>query len=229
MRDVLRKVLIFVGLMILLAGLVFLAFGSVRSTVLEQVTTLPPSYKSWEVSGNLTGGNTYVLNIYASTEWETDWTEGGYSNSNKSQPVGVVITSPDGGETNLEACFYGSVGIKGPGYSEPGTVTYVETIYESNNSTCLSVDTPYVGALARFTVLEGGNYTARVSEAINWTSGPPGEMLFEEEVTVNPSSFTNLLEGSGLAFLFTGAIVLVCAFRASKEKRIKRKSARAKS
>jgi hypothetical protein len=225
-------VLISVGLLILVAGLVLLASGSVRSTKLEQVAS---SFKSWEVSGNLTSGNTYVVDIYASTTWEEDWTAAeGYTTA---QPVGVTITLPDGGEVanftvaNFTALFNGTVGIREGNYSEPGPVTYVQTVYNSVNSTYLSVGTSTL-PVACFRVLKGGNYTARVINGtlLNiWASGPPAEMLFEEEITLNPSSFTNLLEGSGVACLVTGVVVSVGAFRASKGKKIKRKSTRAKS
>jgi hypothetical protein len=223
LRDVLRKVLIFVGLMILLAGLVLLAFGSVRSTELEQLNS---SINSWKVSGNLTRGNTYVFDIYGSDKWKDDWSAGGYTTP---QPVGVVITSPDGGNTSLTAYFYATAPVSGVNYTVPGSVpTFVQVTYQSVDSNSLSVDTSYLQA--RFTVKNGGNYTARIiPESINWTSGPPYEMLFEEEVTENPGSFENLLEGSGLVCLFTGAAVSLLAIRARKGTRIKRKSARAKS
>lgn len=74
LRDVLRKLLVFVGLTILLAGLVLLAFGSARNT---KLVLLKDSYKSWEVSGNLASGHTYVMDIQSSQKWRMDIAEGG--------------------------------------------------------------------------------------------------------------------------------------------------------
>lgn len=217
--------LVFLGLTILLAGLVLLGFGSVRNKKLEQLTS---STNSWEVSGNLASGPTYVMDIYSSYQWKNDWTAaGGYDNS---QPVDVVITSPDGNKTELQAYFYATDPIVAANYTVPSPLpSFVEVEYRSVDYDSLSVDNSY--PQARFTVKRGGNYTARIiGETLNWTSGPPGEMVFEEEVIENPSSFTNLLEVSGVVCLFTGVVVSVWMARAGKRTRIKRKpSARAKS
>lgn len=220
----LRKVLVFVGLTILLVGLVLLGFGSVRNKKLEQLTS---STNSWEVSGNLTRGHTYVMDIYSSYQWRNDWTvAGGYDSS---QPVEVEIISPDGNKTELQAFFYATAPINAGNYTVPSPLpSFVHVEYSSVNYDSLSVDNSY--PQARFTVKRGGNYTARViGETLNWTSGPPREMVFEEEVIENPSSFTNLLEVSGVVCLFTGVVVSVWMARAGKKTRIKRKPARAKS
>jgi hypothetical protein len=218
-------VLVFLGLTILLVGLVLLGFGSVRNKKLEQLTS---STNSWEVSGNLTSGHTYVMDISSSIQWKNDWAAaGGYDYS---QPVDVIITSPDGSETELQAFFYTSP----PTYGVNETYilgyfpSFIHVEYRSVDYDSLDVDTSY--PQARFTVKKGGNYTARIKgETLNWTSGPPREMVFEEEVIDNPSSFTNLLEGSGVVCLFTGAVISVWMARAGKRTRIKRKSsARAK-
>ena len=218
--------LVFLGLTILLVGLVLLGFGSVRNKKLEQLTS---TTNSWEVSGNLTRGHTYVMDIYSSYQWKNDWTAAqGYGDI--AQPVDVVITSPDGNKTELQAFFYATAPINAGNYTVPSPLpSFVHVEYRSVDYDSLSVDTSY--PQARFTVKRGGNYTARIiGETLNWTSGPPGEMVFEEEVIENPNSFTNLLEGSGVVCLFTGAAVSVWMARAGKRTRIKRKpSARPKS
>jgi hypothetical protein len=224
----LRKVLLFLGLTILLVGLVLLGFGSARNKKLELLTS---STNSWEVSANLTRGHTYVMDIYSSYQWRNDWTAaGGYDTS---QPVDVEIISPDGNKTELQAFFYATDPIVAANYTVPSPLpSFVEVEYSSVDHDSLDVDTSY--PQARFTVKKEGNYTARIlpltDDMLTWTSGPPREMVFEEEVTENPSSFTNLLEGSGVVCLFTGAVVSVWMARASKRTRTGRKpSTRTKS
>jgi hypothetical protein len=223
----LRKVLLFLGLAIMLVGLGLLGFGSVRSKKLEQLTS---STNSWEVSGNLTRGHTYVMDILSSYKWRDDWTlADGYDNP---QPVDVEIISPDGNKTELKAYFYATAPIVGPNYTVPSPrPSFVEVQYASVDDDSLAVDYSY--PQARFTVKKEGNYTAKIipitDEILTWTSGPPSEMVFEEEIIENPTSFTNLLEGSGVVCLFTGAVVSVWMARAGKRTRIKRKPVRVKS
>jgi hypothetical protein len=166
-------------------------------------------------------GHTYVLDIHSSYQWRNDWDAhvGGYDYP---QPVEVVMISPDGNESELLAFFYAVAPTSGSNYSVPGALpSFVQVEYKSVDHKSLSVDTTY--PQARFTVISGGNYTARVNgQTINWTSGPPGEMIFEEEVVENPNSFTNLLEISGVACLVPGAVISVWGARASKKIRIKR-------
>jgi hypothetical protein len=228
LRDVLRKVLLFLGLAILLAGLVLLGFGSVRSKKLEQLSS---STNSWEVSGNLTSGHTYVMDIISSYQWRDDWTSaGGYPTS---QPVDVEIISPDGNKTELKAYFYATDPVVGPNYTVPSPrPSFVEVEYSTVDHNSLEVDASY--PQARFAVKNGGNYTARIipytDDLLAWTSGPPSQMVFEEEIIENASSLSDLLEGSGVVCLFSGAVISVWMARASKRTRTKRKpSTRAKS
>jgi hypothetical protein len=212
----LRKVLFFSGLTILLTGLVLLSIGSVRSVTLTKLTV---TSNSWQVSQNLTEGHTYVLDIYSSAKWRDDWdAAGGYDNP---QPVEVVIISPDGGETELQAFFYAEVPSSSGPYGVRGALpSFVQVEYKSVDYDSLHVDASY--PQARFIVEIGGNYTAEIVEkTLNWTSGPPEKMIFEEEITENPNLFTSLLESSGVACLFTGAIISAWGARASKKISIK--------
>jgi hypothetical protein len=222
LRDVLRKVLIFLGLTVLLVGLILLGVGSVRSVDLKEVTS---STKSWEVSGNLTSGPTYVMDIFSSTEWQKDYTGGGYTDA---QPIQVVITSPGGGETDLLAFFYG---MQAPsGTTALATVPKIVQVDYGSVDSSLIVDRSY--PQVRFSVRSGGNYTARIIHQVsqdvpegftNWTVGPPREMVFEEEVIENPSFYTSLIQSSGVVCLCTGAAVSVWTAKAGKGRRVKRK------
>jgi hypothetical protein len=212
----LRKVLFSLGLTILLAGLVLLGFGSVRNVKLELQTH---STGRWEVSGDLTMGHTYVMDIYSNASWQDDYTKGGYTDS---QPLQVVITSPEGGETNLLAFFYAVQPSSGSFSLKSTLPSLVEVDYKSVDYDSLIVDESY--PQARFTVKKGGNYTATIIKATdNWTTGPPREMVFEEEVIENQNLFTNLLQSSGVVCLFTGVVISVWMARATKKIRIQRK------
>lgn len=197
----------------MLAGLILLGIGSTRNVRLEQITS---TSASWEVSENLMKGHTYVFDIYSSYEWRDDYTAGGYEDP---QPVEVVMISPDGGETKLQAFFLAKLPSVSWYKSTLPSLVHVE--YRSVDSDSLDVDESY--PQVRFTVIRGGNYTARViEETLNWTIGPPGKMIFKEEVIENQNLFTNPLQSSGVACLFTGVVISVWMARASKKIRIKR-------
>lgn len=209
-----RKVLFFLGLSILLAGLVLLGVSSIRSVKLKEIAS---STASWEVSENLMKGHTYVFDIYSSYTWRDDYTMGGYEDA---QPVDVVIISPNENETSLQAFFFAVLPPLGSYYkSTLPSLVHVE--YRSVDSRSLDVDKSY--PQVRFTVIREGNYTARViEETLDWAIGPPKEMVFKEEVIENQNLFTNLLQSSGVACLLTGVVVSVWMARASKKIRIKR-------
>jgi hypothetical protein len=219
----LRKVLFSFGLIILLVGLIQLGVGSIRTAQLKQLTS---TANSWEVSGNLTAGNTYVLYIYSSYKWRDDFDAGEYTTP---QPVEVVITSPNRANTTLQAYFYAELPTSESNISVRGALpSNVQVEYRSVDYNDLSVDASY--AQPRFAVKSGGMYTAIVVEDnINWTSGPPENMIFEEEVVENPYSFTNLLQISGVACLATGAVISAGGARTSQKMGIKRKTKRDKN
>jgi len=221
LRSVVRKTLLFLGLAIIVVGLVLLGFSSVKGKKLEVISS---STNSWEVSGNLTLGHSYVMDIYSSYQWRDDWTiAGGYDNP---QPVDVEIISPDGNNTMLQAFFYATAPVRASNYTVPSPMpTMIRVEYSSVDHDSIIVDTSY--SQVRFAVKEGGNYTSRILTVdgynLTWTSGPPREMVFEEEVAEDLSSLTNLFEASGLVSLLTGVVVSVWTARTGKKPRIKRK------
>jgi hypothetical protein len=197
---------------------------------LEQLTS---TANSWEVSGNLTVGNTYVLYIIPSLTWRDDFDAGGYITP---QPVEVVITSPDKTNTTLEAYFYAMIPTSGGNLSVRGAIpSNVNVTYMSVDYDSLSVDYSY--PQPRFTVKSGGNYKAAIIYQVsqeypkgfaNWTIGPPANMIFEEEVVENAYSFTDTLQISGVMCLVTGAVISAWGAMASQKIGIKQKTKRNK-
>jgi len=207
----LRKALVFFGLIILLAGLASIVIGSIRNTRLEP---LKNSTESWEISENLSKGNTYVLDIMSSYVWRDDYTAGAYLTP---QIVDVVIISPDDGRTKLQGFFLAQLPST-PGYKSTfPSLVHVE--YESVDSDSLDVDESY--PQVRFTAKLGGNYTASImSETLNWTSGPPREMIFYQVVEDQSSSMV-FLQGGGAVCFFTGAVISAWGVRTTKRFKVK--------
>jgi hypothetical protein len=209
----LRKWIVFFGLVILLAGLGSVIVGSVRNTKLDPVDN---TTSSWEISENLSEGSTYVLDIFSSNQWRDDYTAGGYTTP---QPLDMVITSPHGGVTKLQAYFIAWL---------PGSEWYKSTLpslahveYESVDSDSLDVDESY--PQVRFTTREAGNYAARiVAETLNWTTGPPKEIIIYQVVEYQDLQMI-YLQGSGLISLFTGIIISAWGARIAEKARIKRR------
>lgn len=198
----------------MLVGLTFLAVSSIRNVRLE---TVKKATESWKVSENLMEGGTYVLDIMSGNQWRDDYTDGLYETP---QPVELMVISPNGGKTNLQAFFLARLPTS-PWYKSTfPSLVYVD--YETVDSNSLKVDESH--PQPRFTVKQGGNYTAIVrEESLNWTRGPPREMIFYREVFENPNLYTIFLQGSGLVCLFTGFIISVWGARATKKVKIKRK------
>lgn len=209
-----RKKLFSLGLIILLAGLTFLAVGSVRNVKLEPVKK---TTESWKVSENLMEGDTYILDIMSSNQWRDNYTDGVYETP---QPVDVVVISPNGNGTTLQAFFLARLPTS-PWYKSTfPSLVHVE--YRSIDFDSLEVDESY--PQVRFTVKQGGNYTAIVrEETLNWTRGPPREISFCKEVFENQNLYTIFIQISGLICLFAGLVISVWGARATEKIRIKRK------
>lgn len=209
-----RRALFFLGLAILLAGLSFLGISSIKGVVRERTTN---STGSWTLSANLTEGNTYILDIRSTEIWRDDFTAGGYEDP---QPVDMKIFSPSGGETKLQAFFIARQPTS-PYYK--GTLPILVFVeYGTVDSANLEVDRSH--PQVRFAAKQGGNYTASIiQDTLNWTRGPPKEMILDKEVVQNQNSYTNLFQGSGVACLFTGIVVSAFGVRATKKMTTKRK------
>jgi hypothetical protein len=207
----LRIWIVFFGLVILFAGLGSVVAGSIKGTRLDPVDNVT---SSWEVSENLSKGNTYVLDIFSSYKWRDDYTAGGYTTP---QPVDMVIASPYGGLTKLQAYFIAELPETGYKSTLP-SLAHVE--YESVDFDSLDVDESY--PQVRFTTRQTGNYSARiVAETLNWTTGAPKEIIIYHVVEYQ-DSWMIYLQGGGLVGLLTGAVISAWGAKTAKKIRTRR-------
>ena len=205
------KRLLYVGLAVIVIGLTVMTFSlarNVRKDPIENTTS------SWSISGNLTEGNSYVLDIFSSDQWQDSYWIGGYT---ASQPVDVVIASPDSHDTKLQAFFYALPVSGGSPYKSPHPI-FVHVEYETVDYDSMEVDKTY--PQIRFTARQGGNYTARVLEqTLNWSIGPPQKMVFYKEVFEFSYPNAILMQSGGVVCLFTG--IAICAWAAKTTKKVK--------
>lgn len=210
-----RKRLVYAGVFVILVSVAFV----IVSATMQNMKKVPVKnvLESWEISENLQNEVTYVFDIYSSYQWRDNWTQaGGYS---VPQPVDVVIVSPGGNETTLQAFFLARLPETQPYMSTFPLLVYVE--YAKVDSDYLTVDRSY--PQVRFTVRKPGNFTARViGDTINWTSGPPRELIVFREVVETQPMYTVFLQGGGVLFL-VGITVSVVGAKARPSKKIRSK------
>ena len=210
----LRKRLLYAGVFLLLASLVFLVASAAMQT--REKRRFKNVLGSWDITVSLENETTYILDIMSSSQWKDDFTNGGY---NTAQPVDLAVVSPCGNETGIQVFFVAR-------YSEsqyyPGTfpsLVYVE--YGSVDADCLKVDRSY--PQVRFTVIRGGNYTARIiSDTLNWTTGPPREIVIYKEIMEIQPLYAVFLQGSG-ALCIAGAVLSVVGAKARPRKKLRLK------
>jgi hypothetical protein len=198
----------------MLGGVTFLTVISNLKNV--QKIPISSSSDAWEISANLTERNTYIIDILASSSWKDDFSNGGYT---EEQPVDAVLISPDGGKTELQGFFLARLST-----SEwvPGTfpsLIYVE--YKTIDHNNIEVDEHY--PQIRFTVMHGhgGSYTLRIIEdTLNWTSGPPREIIFYKEV-INEVDPTYVPIGG--IFCFIGLFISIIGAKAHEKRIVKKK------
>ncbi len=210
----LHKILFYSGLIIVIAGLIFLLASGLFIDV--EKLEIAKSSLSWEATANLEERKTYILDVFSSTQWRDAWTDGGYE---EPQPVDVVITSPNNNSTTLQAFFY-ALQPTSTWYKSPfPLIVYVE--YKTVDSHSIEIDE--TSSKVRFTVQQSGYYTARLIEStLNWTIGTPREIVFYEEITENQGIYPVLFQSSAFVCLLIGSVVSVWGVKTT-EKRIKRK------
>jgi hypothetical protein len=213
-RSALRKTIFSLGIMLLLIGLtVLIVNASLQSSRKEE---LDKKYDTWTISENLTGRNTYVLNIRSSDQWQRDYTMGGYTTA---QPVDVVLVSPNGNKTELLAFFY----------AEPAPYPYqcphpvlIWVEYRTVDSDSLDVDES--ASWIRFTVKQSGNYAACIIEqTLNWTAGPPEYIVLYREIV---ESVSPIIFPSGVILCVVGVAVSIVGGRATKRLSIRNRKNR---
>jgi len=211
----LRKTFFYTGILFLLIGLAFLIASSYLREI-KQVLVDSTS-KSWEISADLEQGKTYVIDIVSSDNWTSDFTRAS-PDTPDTQPVDVVITSPSGGETNLTAFFYGR--LPSNSYYQSTRPVVVEVKYASVDSYSLQVDEHY--PRIRFTTKQGRNYTARIIErTLNWTFGPPNNIMLYIEVIEDQNSRGLVLQSGGILSII-GVVVSVYGIRTTKKLKVRR-------
>jgi len=210
-----QRMLFYFGVSIILISLATLIAGSVmRNVIKEKVRSIP---NSWELSANLTERNTYIADIFSSVQWRDDYTEGAYQ---EPQPVDVIIISPDGNETTLKAYFVARLPTS-PNYKATfPSLVYVE--YNSIDSDSLDVDEYY--PQIRFITKRGGEYIIRiVNETLEWTSGPPREIVIYQEVHESPLQLITPYVGG---LLLVGVVLSTFGLRVNSKKVARRKRTR---
>lgn len=210
-----RKALLYSGLAILSLGVAFLIASSIKNVEQRRIGS---STASWEISADLTKGTTYIFDIWASTQWRDDFDLGAYETE---QPVDVVLVSPSGGETRVQAFFIAP--LPQSQYYKGTIPAFVYVEYGTVDSDSLDVDKSY--RAVRFTVKQGGNYTAHVvEETLNWTRGPPRQLILYQEVIPDESSYSVFLQGGGGVCLLAGVVVSGWGVKATKKVRLRQKN-----
>ncbi len=215
------------GIIILLTGLTFLIVSASLQNVRK--VTVKSELNSWEVSENLTKGNTYIVDITSTYYWRDNYTAGEYT---EPQPIDVLIVSPNRNITKLQAFFYARPSTSPYYTSTFPSLVFVE--YGQVDSDSLEVDESYLKI--RFTVKQSGNYSTRIlhvnetvgpnewaelAEPNKWAEGPPAEMIIYREVIEGASPF---IAPSGGILCLVGVVVSVFGAKATKKLAVKKKS-----
>lgn len=212
-----RKLLYF-GLSLFLIGVICLV---VAESEFKNVRLIPviESIGVWEIAGNMTSRKTYVLHIESGDAWGEPFKNGDFTSP---QPVNVTITSPEGGVTKLQAFFF-ALSVSNPYYQEGEPPTIVEVRYQTVDYSSMQVDAS--SWRIRFTVKRDGPYTARVLKEGLWSTQPPNDMIFYEEVFESKDVYALLVLSGGLLCTVGGITSMwgVFAKESAKRKRVYKK------
>lgn len=206
----------YIGLILLLIGVVCLAVGEVN---LGNVKLIQVGVQDtvWSYTLNLTAGRTYMVDIASSDDWGLPFGQGAFDSP---QPVNVTMTSPGGDVTSLQA-FYLGMPSTSPYYRVGTPPTIVDVRYQNVDDTALRVEIP--SSEIRFMARQTGPYTVRVLQAGLWSKQPPDYITFYEEVAPNRETYSLLALGGGAVGTFGGATFVASLFR---NRGTKHKSAR---
>jgi hypothetical protein len=194
----------------LLIGVVCLAVGAVN---LANVKTVQAGiqYSVWSYTCNLTGGNTYGVNIESGDNWSAPWSSGAWDTAH---PVNVTITSPNGDVTALQAFYYGEATS---GLYKQGTPASIVTVqYMNVDYASLTVD--YLASEIRFTVKQSGLFTVTVLQDGLWSTQPPSYILFFQLVAPNSETYSLLESLGGVVATVGGITFIVGLFRGRDQK-----------
>jgi hypothetical protein len=206
----------YLGLTVLLIGVVCLAVGEVNLANVK-TDTIGTGYSVWSYACNLTRGNTYGVNIESGDDWSLPFSSGAYSTP---MPVNVSITSPENDTTLLQAFFYGE--MRQGMYNEGTPPSIVTVEYLNVDYAGLTVD--YLASEIRFTPHHSGPYAVSVLQPGLWSTQPPSYILFYELVAPNSETYSLLAAGGGIMGTVGGITFIVTLFksRGTKHRRTHR-------
>jgi len=214
-----RRILFLSGVALLLGGLTMLL---ISASMLNTKLVTVGKVHGWEISCNLEEGKTYVLDVISSDNWTKSYIDGQYYLNPELVTLGIVIISPDGGETEINASFYGEPSPS-PFYRYRFRPKIVSVEYISVDSDSIEVDMSY--SPIRFTVKQKGKYTVCIiNETLYWAEGPPDYIKIQREVVEIQEMYPIFNQGGGALFIVGIAVSIFGAkAKAPRKSRIKRK------
>jgi hypothetical protein len=198
--------LTYIGLILLLIGVVFLA---IAETNLGNVKLVEVGLQDtvWYYATNLTSGRTYRIDIVSSDDWGKPF---GDSTFTKAMPVNVTITSPTGGVTALQAYYLG-LETTNPLYKLGTPPAIVDVVYQNVDDAAMRVEFP--SSEIRFIAKQTGLYNVSVLQAGLWSKDPPDRIIYYEEVAPNRNAYSILAFGGGILGTVGGATSVASLFR----------------
>ena len=198
--------LTYVGLILLLIGVVFLVVGEVN---LGNVKSVEVGLQDtvWNYAQNLTSGRTYWIDIRSSDDWGKLFGDGTFTSA---MPVNVTITSPTGSVTALQAYYLG-LETTNPLYKLGTPPTVVDVVYQNVDEAAMRVEVP--SSEIRFIARQSGLYNVSVIQDGFWSKYPPDQIIYYEEVAPNRDAYSILAFGGGVLGTLGGATSVASLFR----------------
>lgn len=197
--------LTYVGLILLLIGVVFIVVGEVNLGNVKSVQ-VGLQDTAWYYAQNLTSGRTYRIDIVSSDDWGVPFGSGDFTTA---EPVNVTITSPTGDITALQA-FYLGLETSNPLYKLGTPPAVVDVVYQNVDDAAMRVEIP--STEIRFVARETGLYNVSVVQASLWSKQPPDEIIYYEEVAPNRDVYSILALGGGVLGTVGGATSVASLF-----------------
>jgi hypothetical protein len=207
-----RRKFLYAGACLLVIGLACLIVGEAVFNKASYVEVSGRTELSWELSGNLTSGKTYLLIIESGDKWGEPFRKG---DIDYPVAVNITITSPDNSSTRLQAYFYGTQPASS--YYQEVNLAIVSVDYLSVDEDSLIVTEP--SSQIRFTVKREGFYDVSIlPQGLAETA--PNWMAFYEEVNSDRNAYLNLVSSGGSMFVVG---VLISVWSVTRKERINRK------
>jgi hypothetical protein len=208
-----------IGLILILSGICLMSSCNVAYTTTKQ-SSIAYTTSSWELTCNLTAGDTVIFRFYTHKMWvqEENETYSYYDYSDDEPPVAVLrvlisITDPYGNATlwDYDLAVYNA--STSHGYIEPQLIGWaISKIKNGSIDTSPMLDSTGklsdVGGIIPFT----GTYKTQLSVYPPRPSNhPPSYLGFFHNVTVTDYPYTYLLPVGGATLVFGGTVSLLGA------------------